>query len=103
MMATESSDAAIKKPFPYVTIGKLVVSSVVFGLACRCIFNAFKHNQDSDYSDIFYRFYKGYITKYLAFGDSQQIPHLPLVAASGAALVLSGQSAINAIQELCEN
>jgi hypothetical protein len=98
--AAQEIDRMVTGSNKVVTLGKLAIRTAVFGFACRFIYNAVLLNEDADYSGLLYRFFKGLRVAQLAGSGTDRVPHLPLIAASGAILILSGQYAWESIKEL---
>lgn len=94
-------------PQKAITVAKLAASSYLFYLSSLCVYNAYKVNKNHlSSTEFLYWFYNGWVSiKALManpHGPSATIsfPHLPLMAASGGIMALSGVYIKDKLHEL---
>lgn len=90
-----------------ITGAQLTAGAALFFLSSRCVYNAYLINENpTSFPRILTCFYHGWVAfkEMLAIADgphvSITVPHLPLIATSGAIMALSGVYLKNKIQEL---
>ncbi len=93
-----------------ITGAKLTAAAGLLFLSSRCVYNAYLINESpTSFPHILKCFYHGWVAFKMMlanpYGPHQSItvPHLPLIAASGAIMALSGMYLKNKIQELLPN
>lgn len=86
------------------SLAKLLVGTAIFLPASRCVYNAYKHNEDFSCRGkpltLVYRFFKGFMGVVLAQSGTCQLPHQSLIAVSGALTTVGAYLIYQSLREL---